>query len=159
MNVLKEIVLNKLLFAVLFSWLLAQIVKTIINIIMKKSFNPERLYGSGGMPSSHSSGVTTLFVCSGIMFGFQSFQFAISAVVAILVIYDARGVRREAGKHAKILNEILDAFENGEFKDAVKREKRLNELIGHSGLQIIAGIALGLLFALILYWTGFITRL
>lgn len=159
MNVFDDIIHNKLLFAVLFAWLLAQIIKTVLNLVMKKSFDAERLYGSGGMPSSHTAGVTTLSICSGIIYGFSGFEFAVSTLIAILVIYDARGVRREAGKHAKILNEIIDAFQDMEFKDKVKRDERLNELIGHNGLQIFAGMLLGILFSLTLYWTGFITKI
>ncbi len=139
--------------AVLFAWLIAQIAKTIIHLLTKKSFKSERLYGSGGMPSSHSCGVTTLSICAGKLYGCGSFQFAIATLIAILVIYDASGVRREAGKHAKLLNQIIEI---ATIKEKVDFDNKLNELIGHSGLQIFAGILLGAIYSTVIILCGLI---
>jgi len=157
-NFLKELINNHLFLAVMFGWLLAQIIKTIVNLCRNKSFDARRLYGSGGMPSSHSTGVTALGILSGYMYGFDSFQFAISALLAIIVVYDARGVRYQAGLHAKTINQLIDEMINQKIIDKDEREKRLSEFIGHTGMQILVGAILGLVYSLILIWVGFIKR-
>ena len=157
MTGLREFFSNRLFLAVASAFLLSQIIKTILHIITKKTFDPERLYGSGGMPSAHSATVTTLALCSGVMYGFDSFQFAISAVLASIVIYDARGVRREAGKHAVLLNQIMDIFDP-ETRNKISFEEHLNEFIGHSGWQIIMGMLLGVGITVFYSLIGFITK-
>lgn len=114
---------------------------------INKSFDPERLVGSGGMPSSHSATVCALATAAGIEYGSGSFQFAISAILAIIVMYDARGVRREAGLQAQVLNEMIAFFQN--MGKSVSYEEKLKELIGHTPLQVTAGAILGILIAVL----------
>lgn len=123
-------------------WLVAQVLKTVIDTCINKSFNAERLTGSGGMPSSHSATVCALATASGIQFGGGSFQFAVSAIIAIIVMYDARGVRRETGIQAQIINEMIDFFKN--IGKPLSYEEKLKEFIGHTPLQVLAGAILGI---------------
>lgn len=97
MEIWNEILGNQVLVCSVAGWTVAQVLKTIIDVVLNRSFNPERLFGSGGMPSSHSATVCALTTASGLKYGVGSFEFAISFVVAMVVMYDAMGVRRETG--------------------------------------------------------------
>ena len=137
---------NTIFLTAAFGWLVAQVLKTIIDLALNKNFNPERLVGSGGMPSSHSSTVCALTTAAIYRYGVGSFEFAVSVVLSMIVMYDAMGVRRETGKQAKLLNSILleNPFElNGEIL-----QERLKEYVGHTPLQVAAGAILGILLAL-----------
>ena len=101
---------NQILVSAVLGWTVAQFLKTVIDMVINKSFNPERIFGSGGMPSSHSATVCALTTASGMKYGVGSFEFAISFVLSMIVMYDAMGVRRETGKQAKLLNSVF--FEN-----------------------------------------------
>ena len=101
---------NQILISAVLGWTVAQFLKTVIDMVINKSFNPERIFGSGGMPSSHSATVCALTTASGMKYGVGSFEFAISFVLSMIVMYDAMGVRRETGKQAKLLNSVF--FEN-----------------------------------------------
>ena len=128
-------------------WVVAQFLKTIIDCMLNKSFSPERLVGSGGMPSSHSSTVCALVVSSGLCFGVSSFEFAVSFILAAIVMYDATGVRRETGKQAKLLNMIM---EQDIFKLNMEQfQEKLKEFVGHTPLQVFAGAILGVILALL----------
>ena len=128
-------------------WVVAQLLKTIIDCMLNKSFSPERLVGSGGMPSSHSSTVCALVVSSGLCFGVSSFEFAVSFILAAIVMYDATGVRRETGKQAKLLNMIM---EQDIFKLNMEQfQEKLKEFVGHTPLQVFAGAILGVILALL----------
>ncbi len=148
MNSFFDIFQNKTLYACLFSYIIAQVLKIMIVLIRKKKLDLSLMFASGGMPSSHSSTVSTLFVLTGINCGWASMEAAISLVLAVIVMYDATGVRRAAGEQAKVLNEIIEIVEQ---KKAVPREK-LKEFLGHTPLQVIAGMALGVAIALISYY-------
>ncbi len=144
---------NKVLIISVGSWMAAQIIKTIIDVIITKELNPERLVGSGGMPSCHSATVCALATSSGLVYGLGSFQFAISCIFAIVVMYDARGVRRETGNQAVLLNRLMDYFKSTappQYKKAFNQEK-LKELIGHTPLQVLVGALLGIGMAFGLY--------
>lgn len=145
MNFFKGLAENQVLISALVGWTVAQLLKTVIDFILNRSFSAERLVGSGGMPSSHSATVCGLTTSAGLVYGISSFEFAISFVLASVVMYDAMGVRREAGKQAKLLNLILeqDSFQltNEAF------QQRLKELIGHTPLQVLAGAVLGIALA------------
>ena len=130
-------------------WLVAQILKTIIHMLFTKKFNAERLIGSGGMPSSHSATVCALATAACMRSGVDSFEFAISLVLALIVMYDAMGVRRETGIQAKLINEMLQAFEEMGNSDLPTDEK-LKEFVGHTPLQVIAGGILGIVIAVII---------
>ena len=114
-----------------------------------RCFTPERLVGSGGMPSSHSATVCGLTTASALCYGVESFQFAISFVLAAVVMYDAIGVRQETGKQAKLLNLIMEQdwfnLNNQEI------QKRLKEFVGHTPLQVAAGAALGIILAFVVH--------
>lgn len=144
---------NRVLITSISAWAIAQIIKTIIDLCFNKKVNFERLIGSGGMPSCHSSTVTALATISGFVYGVKSFEFAISCIIAIIVMYDARGVRRETGNQAVLLNQIMDYFRNMD-KSQPKIEfnqNKLKELIGHTPLQVLIGSILGFIIAIIMY--------
>ena len=110
----------------------------------------ERLFGSGGMPSSHSATVCALATTTGMEYGGESFQFAIAMVFAIIVMYDAIGVRREAGNQAKVLNEMMEVFVS--MGSNMKAQDKLKEFIGHTPLQVLAGAILGVVVAVTVYF-------
>ena len=131
-------------------WLVAQVLKTLIHTFFTKKFDPERLVGSGGMPSSHSATVVSLATSAYFQFGASSFEFAISAILAIVVMYDARGVRRETGKQAELLNDIIRIFEDM-GRSEISAHDKLKEFVGHTPLQVVMGALLGFFIALIMY--------
>lgn len=143
----QQIFSNQVLVSSMIGWTVAQVLKTIIDCALNKSFSVERLVGSGGMPSSHSATVCALVLSSGFCFGVASFEFAVSFVLASIVMYDAIGVRQETGKQAKLLNMIMD--QNLLKLDNQERQKRLKEFVGHTPLQVFAGSILGILIACI----------
>ena len=145
MDFFKGLADNQVLISALVGWTVAQLLKTIIDLILNMSFSAERLVGSGGMPSSHSATVCGLTTAAGLVYGVSSFEFAISFVLASVVMYDAMGVRREAGKQAKLLNMILEQDSFRLTNEAF--QQRLKELIGHTPLQVLAGAALGIALA------------
>lgn len=144
-----DIFTNRMLLAAVFGWLIAQILKVIIVLIQQKRFDIGRMIGSGGMPSSHSAFVTALATCVGMTEGFGSTAFAICVVISFVVMYDASGVRRETGRQAEIINELL---ENIGHEDMQVTGKRLKELVGHSPFEVFAGAVLGILIGLLVYW-------
>lgn len=130
-------------------WLIAQILKTLIHMFFSKKFVAERLIGSGGMPSSHSATVCALATSACIIYGVESFEFAISLILALIVMYDAMGVRRETGIQAKLINEMMVAFaEMG--KKELSPDEKLKEFVGHTPLQVLAGAILGILIAVLI---------
>ncbi|MBR2949568.1 MAG: divergent PAP2 family protein [Lachnospiraceae bacterium] len=147
MNAFNQLIHNTVFMSAATGWLVAQILKTIIYGILNKTFNPERMVGSGGMPSSHSATVTALATASGIQYGLGSFEFAVSAIVAIIVMYDARGVRLETGKQAQVLNEVMEILQIMGKK--MSYEDKLKEFVGHTPVQVVVGALLGILIALI----------
>ena len=139
---------NEILIVSIFSWAAAQVIKTVIHAIMYKGIDWKRLVGDGGMPSAHSATVVSLTVGVGIRYGLNSPLFAVSLIFAIIVMHDAMGVRREAGKHAKALNEIFE-YINMENSDP---DIALKEFLGHSPLQVLFGALLGLAIALFYFF-------
>lgn len=128
------------------AWFIAQLIKVILTLIIDKRIDFRRFVGSGGFPSSHSSFVTSLATAVGIIKGFDGTEFAISMVLALVVMYDAAGVRRAAGQQARILNKIVEEWEH---KDLTHTDKRLKELLGHTPKEVFAGAILGIVIALI----------
>ena len=144
MEYFTELIHNYVLMAAAISWLAAQIVKTFIDLLINKELNLERLIGSGGMPSCHSATVCALAVASALEYGLGSGIFAVAAIFAIIVMYDARGVRRETGTQAVIINQIMDYF-SSEHPDKIKfTQENLKELIGHTPLQVLIGALFGI---------------
>ena len=140
---------SKLLICTLTAWMVAQVLKTLLYLIMNQEWNWERLVGSGGMPSSHASLVSALAVATLIQYGLGSFEFTISFVLAVIVLHDARGVRLEAGRQAKILNELIRSLQYHESSPLAN--VYLKELVGHTPLQVLAGALLGIIIALFFF--------
>ncbi len=136
---------NYLLMLAVVAWSTAQILKTILHLIMTKQFSGERLVGSGGMPSSHSALVCSLFVGTARLEGLSSPLFAIAFVLAAIVMYDAMGVRLETGKQAQVLNKLMK-----DLKEPHDKELRLKEMVGHTPFQVLSGALLGVLLAVLI---------
>lgn len=133
---------NRILWSGIFAWAAAQVLKALIYAAIYKTFRLERLLGDGGMPSAHSATVTSMATATAVLYGLDSFEFAVTAMMAIIVMHDACGVRLETGKQSRILNELMDMF-TSEGKKPVWSEKRLKEFVGHTPLQVAAGFVLG----------------
>lgn len=158
MNELYELLHNSVFMTAGVAWAIAQIIKTIIDFLVNGKINFERLVGSGGMPSCHSATVSSLATISLLIYGAGSFEFAVTAMLAIIVMYDARGVRRETGTQAVIINEIMEYLSNpldDRYKDPQFSQEKLKEFIGHTPLQVICGAILGISVALVSYY-GFL---
>ena len=153
MDWLIDLLTNQYLLVSLSSWFVAQVLKTVLYAIETKKLDWSRLFGDGGMPSGHSATVSCLAVICGLICGTGSAQFAISAILAIIVCHDATGVRWETGKQAQLLNELVEAF-NDLSKDALP-EVKLKEFVGHTPTQVVVGIILGLANALVMYFFVF----
>src|SRR5438105_4879326 len=136
---------NRILLASCLAWMAAQISKTIYELIRQRKFVVGPLVSSGGMPSSHSALVTGLATATGRLEGVGSTAFAISVVLAGIVMYDAAGVRRAVSIQARILNQMLDEV----FAGHPIAEKRLRELIGHTPIQVFVGGLLGIVVGLL----------
>lgn len=129
------------------SWVIAQSVKVVIGVIQERRFDFRWFVGTGGMPSSHSAGASSLATAVGINYGFDSVYFALAAAFTIVVMFDAQGVRRATGRQARILNRIMeDIYWKGKIQG-----ERLRELVGHTPLEVIMGFLLGILIAVIAY--------
>jgi uncharacterized protein len=143
---MKTILDNRILVAAFVAWAIAQLSKTMYELIRYRKLILSRIVSAGGMPSSHSALVMSLATATGRVTGIESAAFAISLVLAAIVMYDAAGVRRAVSIQARILNQMIDeAFEGKPFA-----EKRLRELIGHTPTQVIVGGLLGIGVALVI---------
>ncbi len=157
---MKTLSYNYVLFAALLSWCAAQVIKTLLNFLQTKTFNPERLFGAGGMPSSHSALVCSAAIAVCRKCGFDSSEFAIMFIIAMVVMYDAMGVRRSAGLHARELNRIKRIFAvrgiklneeaSEEQKGRKKKDKDLKEYLGHTPFEVLGGALLGILIAMVM---------
>ena len=140
MNNLQLAVTNKYLYVPFLLWLCIQIFKVIYDLVTTKKFNFKRIIGAGGMPSSHSAVVTCLATLVGKAEGTDSIMFAMATIFALVVMYDAAGVRRAAGKQAHLLNKIIET----PGLTGVEVQEKLVEVLGHTPLQVIVGAALGI---------------
>ena len=163
---------NYLINVAFVAWFSAQVLKTLFAFWQTKTFIPERLVGAGGMPSSHSSLVCSLALATAKKLGYNSPEFAITVVLAAIVMYDAMGVRRAAGEQAKVLNKLMDGFKlenflwnEKEFSDEIEGEDeleekkdeleelkdvKLKEFLGHTPLEVLGGALLGILVAMLM---------
>ena len=149
------------------AWFLAQLIKTVANLVVNRNLDLKRMVGSGDMPSSHSSFICAATASIGQIYGWQAPLFSLAAVVALVVMYDACNVRRAAGEQAKVLNrmvidfrmmlqmlkEEMDALARGESApvDLENRTgKVLKEFLGHTPLEVLCGAALGILIAVLM---------
>lgn len=148
MNFFTELAQNKILISSAAGWIIAQVLKTIIHTLFTKNFDAERLVGGGGMPSSHSATVCALCTATAMQYGANSFEFAMAAIFALVVMYDAIGVRQESGKQAQVLNDMIEIFTH--MGKDLNIEKQLKEFIGHTPLQVLCGGILGVLTAFVI---------
>ncbi len=149
-SVLMQFFGNKVVCATFFGWFTAQTIKVLIGGVAERRFNFKWFVGTGGMPSSHASGVTALATSVGLYEGVGTALFAVTLMFTVVVIFDAQGVRRATGQQAEILNKIMDDIYWGKRI----QEDRLKELVGHTPIQVIAGIVVGLVVSFALYWLG-----
>ena len=141
MNDLQKIVTNKYLYIPLILWFCIQTFKVIYDLRATKKFNFKRIMGAGGMPSSHSAVVTSLATLIGKYEGVDSSIFAVSVIFAMVVMYDAAGVRRAAGKQAHLLNKIVET----PGLTNVQVQEKLVEVLGHTPLQVLVGAIIGII--------------
>ena len=148
MNFVEQLLQNRIFVSAAIGWMVAQVLKTLIHFILTKKLVAERMVGSGGMPSSHSATVWALATATGIQYGGGGFEFAVTVMLAIIVMYDAMGVRRETGKQGQVLNEMLEVFMN--MGKQISAEAKLKEFVGHTPLQVLMGAILGIVIAVII---------
>lgn len=146
MDIFLDIVTNKYLYIPFGLWFGIQLFKVIYDLVTTKQFNFKRILGAGGMPSSHSAVVCALAVLVGKSEGFSSPMFGIAVVFALVVMYDAAGIRRAAGKQAKLLNKIV----NTPGLKMVEVQEKLVEVLGHTPTQVFVGALIGIVVAAIL---------
>jgi acid phosphatase family membrane protein YuiD len=131
------------------SWFVAQIIKVILNLFINKKLDLSRLVGDGGMPSGHSATVTALATYAALAVGPGSFEFAVCGILAVIVCHDATGVRMETQKQGRLLQDLVEAFEALHDKDLP--EVKLKRFVGHTPIQVLAGIILGIGNAFLMY--------
>ncbi len=148
MPLIEEILSNKILITGIIGWAVAQVLKTIIFALINRRLDIRRLTGDGGMPSAHSATVTSVAVMTGLQCGFSSPYFAIAAILAIVVMHDAMGVRLETGKQAQVINEMFELLDRLS-EESISMDVKLKELVGHTPMQVLAGCVLGIVVALI----------
>ena len=138
---------NQVLIGGIAGWFAAQFCKTLLYAIINHKLDITRFWGDGGMPSAHSATVSCMAVTAGIVYGVDSFPFAVCVIVALITMRDAMGVRLETGKQAKLLNMIM---EQDIFKLNMEQfQEKLKEFVGHTPLQVFAGAILGVILALL----------
>jgi len=146
MYIIDDVINNFVLMCSMMGWLIASVAKIIIGVIKERRVDFRRIYGSGGMPSSHSATVSSLATAVAKTDGLRSTNFAIAFMLAFIVMYDATGVRRAEGEQARILNQLVN---NLAEHRPVYLKKNLKELIGHTPLEVVVGSLLGILIALV----------
>jgi acid phosphatase family membrane protein YuiD len=146
-NIFVSIVSTKIFISTFTAWFFAQALKLIIHLVINHKIDFRLLVGTGGMPSSHTASVTALTTSVGLATGFTSTIFLVALLYCIVVISDALGVRRAAGRQAKLLNMIVDEM----GRNKLHAEKRMKELLGHTPIEAAAGIVIGILFPILLY--------
>jgi len=146
MQIIRDLFGNYILVSAAIAWALAQFMKVFTNLFGHKKFDIKMMFSNGGMPSSHSSTVMALCTACAVQEGFGSPYFAITLILAMIVMNDAFGVRYEAGKHAQIINRIAEELFSG---DPDHVYSGLKELVGHTPLQVFVGGLLGVAVALV----------
>jgi uncharacterized protein len=143
-----QLIHNEVLIISLVAWFLAQFFKVPIEYIRYRRRNWALWFSSGGMPSSHSALMTAVSLSIGLFHGFNTPLFALAFSLSMIVIYDATGVRREAGRHAEKINVLINEFFNGQPIS----DKQLKEVIGHTPAQVAGGVLLGVVITFGFYW-------
>jgi len=144
---LQEVWSNRVIGTMLLSWCVAQSLKVVLGIFQEKRFNFKWFVETGGMPSSHAASVASLATAVGLSAGFDTALFAVACLMALIIMFDAQGVRRNAGKQAEVLNKILDDI----YLHHEIQEDRLKELLGHTPVEVMAGALLGIFITLWCY--------
>ena len=144
MNFFERLLSNQALVISILAWLIAQILKILIELLIKKETNYKRLFETGVMPSSHSAFITSLAVVIGLDKGWASTEFGIAFGIVCIVTYDAAGIRRAAGNQAKVINKLI-TYNHVKNQFDVK----LKELLGHSPAEVFVGIVLGIIVAVV----------
>lgn len=141
---------NHVLWTGLAGWLLAQVLKIPVDLFRERRWNWALFFAAGGMPSSHSCLVTSTAMAVGLHYGFNNPLFAVAVALAMVVVYDATGVRRQAGMQARKINVLMEEL----LKGHPINEQHLREVIGHTPLEALGGVLLGLVVAvgLWLWW-------
>ena len=141
MNTFEEFITNKYIYVPILLWIGIQTFKLVYDLVTTKKFNFKRILGAGGMPSSHSAVVTSITTLIGKYQGVGSPIFALSLIVALVVMYDACGVRRAAGKQARLLNKIIET----PGLTRVQVTEKLQEVLGHTPIQVFVGALIGII--------------
>lgn len=141
-----EFMENKILITAIVAWAISCALKAIICVITQRRLRLSKIFGSGGMPSTHSATVTALAMITGLMEGFDTAMFALSVILAIVVMYDASGIRRAAGQHASFINILMDDVMEKESDDEMVK---LKEVLGHTPIEVTAGAITGIIVALV----------
>ena len=144
---LHDLFSNQILWTTIASWALAQFIKPFLEFLETRRWSWGLWFSSGGNPSSHSALVVSAMLAIGLFDGFDTPVFALSVAIAMVVVYDAAGVRREAGKHAERINILIEEL----FSGMPISDKQLKEVIGHTPLEVMAGVLLGTATALTSY--------
>ena len=147
-KVFTDLFFNYILMSAVISWFLAQLLKFIITYVTTGKSVPERLVGSGGMPSSHTAFVCSATIAAAKSEGTASPIFAVCFILACIVMYDAMNVRRKAGEHAKVINRMINEKEIG--KESGYEDVTLKEKLGHTPLEVLGGALLGIVVAMII---------
>jgi len=144
-EIFTQIFKNKIFMTTLSAWIIAQAIKVTFGVVRQRRFDFRWFVGTGGMPSSHAAGASCLATAIGLECGFDSVYFALAALFALVVMFDAQGVRYASGKQARILNKVMeDIYWQGRIQ-----EHRLRELVGHTPIEVIVGFLLGVTIALV----------
>ena len=143
---MRELVQNQVLIAALLGWFIAQTLKLPIHYFRYKRWSWALWFSAGGMPSSHSSLITATTLACGLYEGFDSPVFALAFAVSMVILYDAAGVRRQAGIHARRINALIEEF----FSGHPISQERLKEVLGHTPREVLAGMGLGIAIAVVL---------
>ena len=151
MQLIKDLFsVNEILTVSLLGWFVAQVLKTIINFILLGKFQLERMWGDGGMPSAHSATVCAMVIATARSAGVGSSIFAVASVVAIIPMHDAMGVRHETGEQAKVLNQMIEQWiDISEQNSPFLQNMHLKEMVGHTPLQVVAGVLVGVAVGLL----------
>ncbi len=141
-----EILKNEVLWCVLVAWFIAQFSKPFVQYVRTREWAWSWFFSAGGMPSTHSAIMTAATVALGMQLGFDSAEFALSVAICMVVLYDAAGVRRQAGEHARVINAIIDDLAHGH----PLKEENLKELLGHTPGEVIVGTVVGITVAILI---------
>ena len=145
--IFKQIINNPVLQAVVLAWLLAQLIKLVIETYRKKKVDWHILMSAGGMPSSHASSITAAMLGVGLFEGFDTPLFGLAFVISMIVLYDAAGVRRQAGRQAEKINKLINELLNGHPLS----QEQLQEVLGHTPFQVFMGFLLGIGVSLVIW--------